>query len=223
MNRIANPIETDEMCSYGCGNKAKYVNGSKNLMCDDNHNKCPAIKKKNSEGGKKSYVAGRTSYNYDELPEETKERMKWNKGKYTGTDFSYGGKGNHKKFLIEERGHICESCRLTHWLNKDITLELEHVDGDNRNNSKENLKLLCPNCHSQTETWKGKNKNSGQKHYITDEMFLGAMSTASSIRQALLKLGLTPKASNYERAYELKYGGVVKSVDTPGLSPDASA
>ena len=38
-----------------------------------------------------------------------------------------------------------------------IALELEHVDGDNTNNDLSNLKFLCPNCHSMTPTWRGRN------------------------------------------------------------------
>jgi hypothetical protein len=59
-----------------------------------------------------------------------------------------------KKRLIEDRGHQCESCNLTEWLEHPITLEMEHVDGDTQNNEDSNLKLLCPNCHSQTKTWR---------------------------------------------------------------------
>lgn len=65
-----------------------------------------------------------------------------------------------KKHLIVERDHKCEMCNLTTWLNQPITLELEHSDGDKYNNDRANLKLLCPNCHSQTKTWRGR-KNIG--------------------------------------------------------------
>lgn len=69
-------------------------------------------------------------------------------------NFCYEGKGSHKKVLIRERGHVCESCKNSEWLGRRITLELEHIDGDNKNNVRENLKLLCPNCHSYTPTWR---------------------------------------------------------------------
>jgi hypothetical protein len=59
-----------------------------------------------------------------------------------------------KRWLIEDRGHLCESCKNTEWLGIPITLEMEHVDGDTQNNDDTNLKLLCPNCHSQTKTWR---------------------------------------------------------------------
>lgn len=63
-----------------------------------------------------------------------------------------------KKRLIKERGYKCEVCLISEWLGEKIILELEHCDGDNRNNLRENLKLLCPNCHSQTKTWKNRKR-----------------------------------------------------------------
>ena len=47
----------------------------------------------------------------------------------------------------------CNKCGLEEWLNKPIPLELEHKDGNHHNNLLENLELLCPNCHAQTETY----------------------------------------------------------------------
>jgi 5-methylcytosine-specific restriction endonuclease McrA len=58
----------------------------------------------------------------------------------------------------------CSCCGLTGWMGQAITLEVDHVDGNSQNNSLENLRLLCPNCHSQTETYKAKNKGKG-RHY----------------------------------------------------------
>lgn len=58
--------------------------------------------------------------------------------------------------LIEEK---CSECNLSAiWHNKPITLELDHIDGDSQNNVLSNLRWLCPNCHSQTETFRGRNK-----------------------------------------------------------------
>ena len=52
----------------------------------------------------------------------------------------------------------CEKCGLTEWMGKPIVLQLDHINGDNRDNRIENLRLLCPNCHSQTETFCRKNR-----------------------------------------------------------------
>jgi len=62
--------------------------------------------------------------------------------------------------LLEEEyfQYKCYNCGLTEWLGKPIPLELEHIDGNSSNNLIDNLTLLCPNCHSFTTTYRGKNK-----------------------------------------------------------------
>ena len=51
----------------------------------------------------------------------------------------------------------CEECEIKEWNGKSISFELEHIDGNRFNHKIENLKILCPNCHSQTKTYRGKN------------------------------------------------------------------
>jgi hypothetical protein len=51
-----------------------------------------------------------------------------------------------------------EECGIVEWKGKPISLQLHHISGDNLNHRIENLRLLCPNCHSQTATFAGKNK-----------------------------------------------------------------
>lgn len=61
-----------------------------------------------------------------------------------------------------------EDCGISIWKDKKITLELDHIDGDNTNNMLSNLRLLCPNCHSLTKTWRGrKNFNLSIKRIST--------------------------------------------------------
>lgn len=58
-----------------------------------------------------------------------------------------------KKYLVEKRGETCEECGLgSTWNGKALTLHLDHIDGHSDNNFPSNLRLLCPNCHSQTDT-----------------------------------------------------------------------
>lgn len=52
----------------------------------------------------------------------------------------------------------CARCGITEWLGQPITLQLHHKNGVNNDHRKKNLEFLCPNCHSQTETFAGKNK-----------------------------------------------------------------
>lgn len=59
-----------------------------------------------------------------------------------------------KKYLSEERGALCEKCGNGEtWNGLPLTLQLDHIDGDSDNNFPSNLRLLCPNCHTQTETF----------------------------------------------------------------------
>jgi Zn finger protein HypA/HybF involved in hydrogenase expression len=69
------------------------------------------------------------------------------------------GYGPLRLRIIEEQNHKCNKCGLSEWLGQPMVFELEHKDGNKRNNVRSNLEILCPNCHSQTHTWRGrKNK-----------------------------------------------------------------
>jgi 5-methylcytosine-specific restriction endonuclease McrA len=67
-----------------------------------------------------------------------------------------------KKYLLITHGEKCWKCGITDWNNIPIVFELEHIDGNSSNNSLENLSILCPNCHSQTPTYKNRNKGNGR-------------------------------------------------------------
>jgi 5-methylcytosine-specific restriction endonuclease McrA len=65
-----------------------------------------------------------------------------------------------KKRIIDENliSYICTSCGNTgEWLGKKLVLELEHKNGVSNDHRLNNLQFLCPNCHSQTETFSGRN------------------------------------------------------------------
>jgi hypothetical protein len=63
-----------------------------------------------------------------------------------------------KKYLLAIRPH-CSMCGLGQFWNENkLTLQLDHIDGNSDNNFPNNLRLLCPNCHSQTSTFAGKHK-----------------------------------------------------------------
>ena len=61
--------------------------------------------------------------------------------------------------LLKEgiKEHRCEICKITEWMGKPVPVELDHIDGNRYNNDLSNLRVLCPNCHAQTDTYSGKN------------------------------------------------------------------
>jgi len=65
-----------------------------------------------------------------------------------------------KKRLIKEglKEHKCEQCGITEWNGQPAPIELDHINGVRTDNRLENLRVLCPNCHAQTKTYRGKNK-----------------------------------------------------------------
>ena len=105
----------------------------------------------------------------------------WRRAKKLGLTFKIGGErkkidlieildGKHptyqtlklKNRLLKENilENKCSICGIDEWQGKQISLQLDHIDGDNHNHRLENLRLVCPNCHSQTDTYCGKNKGS---------------------------------------------------------------
>jgi hypothetical protein len=68
-------------------------------------------------------------------------------------------RNNIRRRLIAEgiKGAACEACGISEWREAPLSLELHHRNGEKHDNRLENLALLCPNCHSQTDSWGGRN------------------------------------------------------------------
>lgn len=90
--------------------------------------------------------------------------------KYADTKFGDLSFGQKKRRVKEEQEFCCNRCKLSSWLDEPIKLEVEHKDGNNKNNCRDNLEALCPNCHSLTPTWR---KSRAVKRRLCEELSLG--------------------------------------------------
>lgn len=189
-------------CEYGCGQIAKFKQSNGKMCCSTHYSKCKAIREKNSAGLIEAHANGRLRSNFG-------NNQGWAKGKSAVSDIRI--KVSHaprrktlKNWLAQQNGYECAECHISDWRGYKISLELDHIDGNNHNNELSNLRLLCPNCHSLTPTWRGRNCNLGAKRkQVTDEDLLNALQSHSSIAKALISVGLQPKGGNYKRCYEL--------------------
>ncbi len=74
-----------------------------------------------------------------------------------------------RKYLLEESKHNCSECgwgEINPFTNKS-PLDIDHIDGDAYNNKKDNLRVLCPNCHSLKKTFKNTGKRKSTRTYRT--------------------------------------------------------
>ena len=91
--------------------------------------------------------------------------LKWKNGDTDGMRGDYQISMHLKMYLLKKYNNKCARCGWGE-VNKytgNIPLEIEHIDGNYKNNNENNLIVLCPNCHSLTSTYKGANVNKGRK------------------------------------------------------------
>lgn len=92
---------------------------------------------------------------------------KWLDNKVDGTIVG-GISGYVRRYLLKTHG---EQCSLCGWNERNpitmkVPLEVDHIDGNHKNSTVENLRLICPNCHSLTPTFRGLNKGNGRDNRL---------------------------------------------------------
>lgn len=109
-----------------------------------------------------------------------------------------------REYLIYENNNKCESCGIKEWKNIKIPIEINHINGDNTDHSRENLECLCPNCHSITKNWRGRNKAKKRLKISNKELLKILLKNDWNFRKSLIEIGLTPKGGNYKRCHQIK-------------------
>lgn len=110
------------------------------------------------------------------------------------------------RYLLTVSDYKCARCgNAGEWNGDPLVLQVDHIDGDRTNNVLDNLRLLCPNCHSQTPTFCRASGNT----YVSDADFIAALRTYPTTRQAILSLGLLDAGSHYRKAQRFRRMGFV--------------
>lgn len=122
------------------------------------------------------------------------------RGRLLSADFDTLSIDRKRRRIIIEQAGACVVCKLDSWLGVPMVLELDHVDGDGENGARDNLRMLCPNCHSQTPTWRGRRATRFGCDAIGETALRSALMAEPTIRQALLSLGVSAEGGNYTRA-----------------------
>lgn len=156
------PVVSTEQCSYGCKQIARYQTVSGRLCCSLSPNSCVANKAKASVGLSKAHKLGRmpdNSYYWDKAGEIGRVNQAKNRQEiYDTYDWKNFSGAQRRKKVLEEQDGKCLHCGIFEWLNQNLVLEIDHIDGNHYNNVRENLRALCPNCHSLTPTHRNKKR-----------------------------------------------------------------
>lgn len=157
-----NTIPKDQLCDSGCKLPAKYFSKyTGRYRCLKSSNSCPANKAKNADGLRKAHIDGKMKGWTDE--DRSKSHVSLRKNLIESKPFEELGRWMRKNIILEEQDNKCVICELTDWLDATIVLEMDHIDGNTFNNKRENLRCICPNCHSQTENFRAKNQAATNK------------------------------------------------------------
>lgn len=96
----------------------------------------------------------------------SKPKTKIGIGNYSLSDILDGKHPGYQSYKLKKRliaeglkENKCELCGISKWRGNPLSVELDHIDGNPGNNKLENLQLLCPNCHSQTPTFRARQKS----------------------------------------------------------------
>ena len=99
------------------------------------------------------WARGETRASHPAVELATRKRMRPDDDVFVANAAPLNGRNIVMRMLARGVQYLCASCGISEWQGKRLVLHIDHINGINNDNRFENLRLLCPNCHSQTDTY----------------------------------------------------------------------
>lgn len=174
---LKNYYESPNYCKY-CGKVIEVKPGQTpskargktfcDLKCCHLHQKSKGVEPKNCKNcGRNISSQNKSGLCSKCLKEQIDQQKlkKWLDNGDTGTIIASAIPLCIRRYIFDEQSGKCAICGQGDiWNKKDLHFVLDHIDGDASNSCRENLRLICPNCDSQLDTFKSKNRNSARSH-----------------------------------------------------------
>lgn len=180
--------------SYGSGSYCSY-------RCSRSRNWTKEVNEKRSAAVRQAHVNHRDKFENFRIasqdPRTVEKRKQALRRLWDSVPFENLGYDGKKKRVLQEQKGRCAICGISDWCGKPLSLHLDHIDGDTKNVTRENLRGLCPNCHSQTETYCGKRGGTKGKVAVSYQTLKDAVITSESMSQALRKVGLNENSATF--------------------------
>lgn len=159
-------------CKF-CGNVLDYKHRNNkfcNRSCSASFNNKGVVRNNNVQENRFCEFCGKELKKRSQryfCSNKCQQNFKWEqkKKKIEETGFFEKGFGNEasrplvKKYLVEKYGHKCSVCGITEWMDKEVPLIVDHIDGNSENCAVDNFRLVCGNCDMQLSTYKSRNKH----------------------------------------------------------------
>jgi len=142
------------ICSHAYSSKCNKDQKNKNIS--------KALKKKKRHSFQHLPIETRRKMTKAAIASQKKRKEElYKNGKWDELPLSY-----KRRRVFEEQDGKCAICKIDEWQGKPLTLHFDHIDGNSKNDSRENVRFVCPNCHSQTETYCGKKQKLPQFEHL---------------------------------------------------------